>query len=161
MYDVTVNVDRALARLGRMPDAIRASLKSEINTLSVDLRDKSRGLAGALFQVRSGKFVKSIKKSVRSSKTAVLGKVYSSDPVAHLLERGVRPHDIRPKQGTKALAFMGRFGEVVHHPGFKGHTIINAAYQGMKDDITAGIIQAVKDGVKIDASTADPSVAGD
>lgn len=151
MLDIQVNIDKGVARLNKMPDAVRAALKAETNTLATELRDKARQNAGSFFQVRTGKFLKSIKKSVRTSTKSVIGKVYSKDPVAHLLERGVKPHDIAPKN-AKALAFLGRYAEMIHHPGFRGHTIINAAYQEMKGEINEGLTKAVRAGVAADAA---------
>lgn len=146
MYDITVKIDRALLRLGKMPDEVRASLKAEADVLATKLRDKSKDKFSEFFQSRTGAFLKSIKKSVRSNKNGVVGKVFSRSKVAHLLERGTRPHDIRSKN-AKALAFLGgKFAEVVHHPGIRGHTIINAAFQDMQDEIRSGLSRAVKDG---------------
>jgi hypothetical protein len=149
MLDIQVKIDKGIARLGKMPDSVRAALKVETNALATELRDKARANAGSFFQVRTGKFLKSIKKSVRTSQKSVIGKVYSKDKVAHLLERGVKPHDIRPKN-AKALAFLGVYAEMIHHPGFRGHTIINAAYQDMKSEINEGLAKAVRDGVAAD-----------
>jgi hypothetical protein len=150
MLDIQVKIDKGIARLHKMPDAVRQSLKKEANILATELRDKSRENASSFFQVRTGRFLKSIKKSVRSSQTSVIGKVFSKSPVAHLLERGVKPHDITPKN-AKALAFLGGFAKTIHHPGFQGKTIINAAFQEMKGQINEGLTKAVRDGVAVDA----------
>lgn len=152
-FDVAIKIDRAITRLEKLPDDVRAALKEEINGLATTLRARSQANAATFFHVRSGEFQRSIKKSVRSSKTSVVGKVFSRSPVAHLLERGVKPHDIRPKN-AKALAFLGRFAEVIHHPGFQGHTIINAAFQDMKAEITEGIGNAVTDALQASQATA-------
>lgn len=149
MFDLTVKIDRALLRMGKMPDSIRNALKAEVDALATKVRDKAKANAGTFFQVRTGKYLKSIKKSVRSNKTSVIGKVFSNDPVAHLLEKGVKPHDIRAKN-VKALAFLGgTFAVEVHHPGFRGHTVINSAFQDMVGEIQTGLDQAVKDGAKV------------
>lgn len=151
MFDVTVKVDRALLRMGKLPDSIRASLKAEVDALATEVRDKAKSNAGTFFQVRTGAYQNSIKKSVRSSKTGVVGKVFSRNPVAHLLERGVKAHDIRAKN-VKALAFLGgKFAIEVHHPGFAGHTVINSAFQDMVGDIRTGLDRAVKDGARVEA----------
>lgn len=155
MLDIKVDVDRGIARLGKMPDEVRAALKGEANTLATELRDKAKGYAGSLFQVRSGKFQASIKKSVRSTPTRVTGKVSSNDPVAHLLEVGARPHDIVPKSAhALELAAGGAFATVVHHPGFQGHAIISRAFQEMRGDITDGLMKAVREGLAAGAPAA-------
>lgn len=148
MFDITVKIDRALLRMGKMPDAVRASLKAEMNILVTALRDKAKANAGTFFQVRTGAYQKSIKKSVRTSQTKITGKVFSKSPVAHLLETGVRPHDIRAKN-VKALAFLGgTFAVEVHHPGLQGHSVIGSALMEMKSKIYDGLGEAVKDGIK-------------
>lgn len=145
-FDIRVKIDRAELRLGKLPDDFRAALRAEIDAKAVAIRDDAKNKAGEFFHVRSGRFVNSIRKSVRSSKTQVVGKVFSKNPVAHLLERGVKPHDIKPKN-ARALRFFGFklvFSEGVHHPGFRGHTIINAAFNEMKAQLRDGMATAVQ-----------------
>lgn len=148
MFDITVKVDRALLKMGKLPDSIRNSLKAEMNILVTAVRDKARSNAATFFHVRTGAYQKSIKKSVRSSQTKVTGKVFSKSRIAHMLETGVRPHDIRAKN-AKALAFLGgTFAIEVHHPGLQGHSVIGAAFMEMKSQIYDGLGEAVKDGIK-------------
>lgn len=147
MFDLTVKIDRAQARMGKLPDEVRASLKAEANDLAIRLRDRAKQTFSGFFTERTGATLKSIKKSVRSSQKSVTGRVFSASPVMKILERGARPHDIRPRNAKALELIGGRFAEAVHHPGFRGHTIINAAFQEMKGEINDGLRQAVKDGI--------------
>jgi hypothetical protein len=150
MLDASVKIDRGLLRLGKLPDEVRAALKTEANELATKLRDNAKSKFGQFFTARSGAYLKSIKKSVRTSKTGVTGKVYSKDPTAHFLEKGTRPHEITIRN-AKALAFIGSGGAQVdvasvQHPGMKGHTIINSAFAEMKPEIREGLAKAVSAG---------------
>lgn len=152
MFDLTVKIDRATLRLGKLPDEVRAALKTEANELATRLRDNAKSKFGQFFTARSGGYLKSIKKSVRTSKTSVVGKVYSKSPVAHFLEKGTKPHLITVRN-AKALAFIGAGGAQVdvvsvQHPGMQGHTIINSAFAEMKGEIREGLAKAVTDGAK-------------
>ena len=143
MLDVKVNVDRSLLRLGKLPGDMRQSLKTETQSLSVELQKKSKDKASSLFRVITGKIVKSIRRTVRATDTSVTGRVYSKHPIFRILERGAKPHDIRPKK-AKTLLFFGVHREGVRHPGFRGRTLINAAFQEMKPAIRDRLEAAVK-----------------
>lgn len=146
--DFRVDIDKAMLKLGRIPDDVRDALKAELSDLAGQVRDKAKSNASTMFQVRSGTYVNSIAKSVRAGKTSVIARVYSNDPVAHLLERGVRPHDIRPVNATE-LAFLSYFGaqsfaKMVHHPGFQGHAVFSDAFFDTIDEIRTGVAAAAK-----------------
>lgn len=145
--DLQVRLDRALLRLNKLPDAVRAALKVEATALATKLQAKAKDKFSEFFQERSGRYLKSIKKSVRVNKKGVVGKVYSKgDPVAHFLEKGTKPHIIEPKNAA-VLFYLGQAFKVVHHPGMQGHSIINAAFQEMKPEIRDGLASAVQSGL--------------
>src|ERR1700728_800462 len=105
--------------------------------------------SGDLLQVRTGKFVRSIKAGIRTGKTSVTGRVYSNDPRAQLFEFGgtTPPHDIAPKN-AKALLLQMRGGTVfaasVHHPGgkYEARNIIHSAFDEMKAEIVDSLERA-------------------
>lgn len=154
--DFRVEITPAMLRLGRLPDDVRKALKAELNTLATKVRDKAKENASTMFQVRSGRYLASIKKSVRSSKTSVVARVYSNDPKAHLLERGVKPHDIRAVNATE-LAFLSYFGaesfaRMVHHPGMEGHAVFSSAFFDTEAEIETDLTAAVKQAAQQNAA---------
>lgn len=153
-FEVKVKSDRIMLRLETLPNNVRNRLKTVAKDLELELlgRAKSRA-SGEALQVKSGKFVKSIKGSVRSSTRRVSGKVYSKDPRAALFEYGgsTPARDILPS-ATKAMAFMMTSGQVfaaiVHRPvvHYDARRIIGGAFDEMKGDIQAELAGAVRDG---------------
>lgn len=150
--DFKVDIDPALKRLGKLPDEFRAAVKAELNVLATKVLGRVKENAQTMFQVRSGRYLKSIRKSVRSSKNSVVARVYSNDPKAHLLERGVKPHDIRAVNATE-LAFLSYFGaqsfaRMVKHPGMEGHAVFSDAFFDTLSEIETGLTAAVKDAAR-------------
>lgn len=146
--DFGVDIDRATLRLGRLPEDVRDALKAELNVLATKVLDRTKQNAASMFHVRTGRYLASIKKSVRASATSVIARVYSNDPKAHLLERGTKPHDIRAVNATE-LAFFSFFGlsefaKMVHHPGMEGHAVFSDAFFATLGEIQSGVTEAVK-----------------
>jgi hypothetical protein len=161
--DFKVDITPAMLRLGKLPNDVRNALKAELNVLAIKVRDKAKENAASLFQVRSGHYLASIKKSVRSTKTSVVARVYSNDPKAHLLEKGVRPHDIRAVNATE-LAFLSFFGaqsfaRMVHHPGMQGHAVFGNAFFDVLGEIKVDLTEAVQKATKENAAQAPAAQA--
>jgi hypothetical protein len=159
--DFRVEITPAMLRLGRLPDDVRNALKAELNVLATKVRDRAKENAASMFQVRTGHYLASIKKSVRSTKTSVVARVYSNDPKAHLLEKGVRPHDIRAVNATE-LAFLSFFGaetfaRMVRHPGMIGHAVFSDAFFSTLGEIKTDLTESVQQAAR--ANEAQASVA--
>ncbi len=52
----------------------------------------------------------------------------------HLVIRGTRPHEIRPKDDG-SLRFGGGHAEVVHHPGSKGNPFVDRAFRANRERV--------------------------
>jgi len=153
MFDVQVDASRANLRLEEMPEEVRDALIVAVTLAAGELEGAAQSKAsGDLLQVRTGRFVRSIKAGIRTGKTSVTGRVYSNDPRARLFEFGgtTPPHDIAPKN-TKALLLKMRGGTVfaasVHHPGgkYEARNIIYSAFDEMKPEIVENLERAVLD----------------
>lgn len=151
-FDVQVDASRATLRLEEMSPEVRDALIVAVTLAAGELEGSARSKAsGDLLQVRTGKFVKSIKAGVRTSGNRITGRVYSKDPRAGLFEYGgtTPPHEIAPKN-AQALLMQVRGGSVfaarVQHPGgkYQARHIIHSAFDEMKTDIVANMEQAVE-----------------
>ena len=86
-FDVQVDASRAALRLEEMSPEVRDALIVAVTLAAGELEGSARSKAsGDLLQVRTGKFVKSIKAGVRTSGNRITGRVYSKDPRAGLFE---------------------------------------------------------------------------
>lgn len=153
MFNVQVDASRANLRLEEMPEEVRDALIVAVTLAAGELEGAAQSKAsGDLLQVRTGKFVRSIKAGVRTGKNSVTGRVYSNDVRAHLFEFGgtTPPHEIAPKN-AKALLLQMRGGTVfatsVHHPGsrYEARNIIHSAFDEMKSAIVEDLERAVLD----------------
>lgn len=154
-FNVVLDADKTKQRLERLPDAVRTELVAEAKILDAELVDYARMLAsGGLVNIRSGRYVRSIKGRVTSSRTTVTGKAYSRAPEAHLIETGAvrAPMDILPS-ATQALSFMlgGHrvFAKRVHHPGsvMRGRYVLHTALDDMREEILTGMRGALNRGL--------------
>ena len=151
--NVTVDDDRAIARLERVGPDARAALKDELKDLADAIASDARARAQnhiRYFGAKApGSYVESIAGGVAERDSAVIGYVRSGHPLAHLLELGTKAHDILP-DAAKALAFQGPAGLVfaqrVHSPGMKPYPAILPAFEAARDEIEGALEQAVKGG---------------
>jgi hypothetical protein len=157
---VVVNSSKIDLKLKAMPQAAHDALVVTVTLDAGEVQGAAQSNAsGGLLQSRSGKFVKSIKASVRQSKKRVFARVYSRDPRAALFEWGgtTGPHDILPKD-AHALLLRTQSGNVfaaaVRHPG--GHYgprhIIHSAFDELKSAIEANLEAAVGGAIESVAS---------
>jgi hypothetical protein len=152
MADIEVDASKLNLRLDKLAPAVHDALLVAVTLDAGELQGRAVSKAsGDLLQVRSGKFVKSIKVSVRQSATRVTGRVYSRDPRAGLFEYGgtTRPHEIVAKNAHALLLQMRggtRFAAKVQHPGGKyaARDIIHSAFDEMKGDIAGDLTDAVR-----------------
>ena len=147
---VQVDHSKLDLRLGKLEPAVHDALLVAVTLDAGELQGRVESLvSGELVQIRTGKFVKSIKVSVRQSANRVTGRVYSKDPVAHILEGGARipPHRIDPS-AAHALLLQVRSGQVfaahVQSPGAKigPRWIFRQAFDEMKPTIESDLRQA-------------------
>lgn len=147
MFEIVVKSGTITARLDAILPAVRQAVLSAVNLDADRVLDRAKTLAGGdVLQVKSGKYLASIKSSVRSTQRSVYGKVYSRDPRAGLFEWGgtTPAREILPNK-AKALAFMGSAGQVfagaVHRPvvRYQPHSVIHEAFEEMKSDVTKDI----------------------
>lgn len=152
-FQVSAKFNKIQVRLDEMPGVMRERLRSVAKSLELELLALAKSRAsGDVLQVKSGDFVKSIRGSVRSTKRAVTGRVFSKDPRAMLFEWGgsTPARDILPNTAM-AMAFMGSTGQVfasiVHRPvvQYDARHILGGAFVQMKGDIEAEMTGAVRD----------------
>jgi phage gpG-like protein len=160
LFNVTLVGDREIvARLERMPGAVRESLRAKLETLTIALqthivRDK---LHGQVLNQRSGALARSIQRRIDALSSAMYGVVFSAGDVkyAKIHEFGGQtpPHDIYPSK-AKALHFTigGRevFAKVVHHPGSKmpERSFMRSSLADMRGEIREGLLEAVLSGAR-------------
>jgi len=74
-FDVQVDSSRANLRLEEMQDEVRDALIVAVTLAAGELEGAAQKASGDLLQVRTGKFVRSIKAGTRTGKTFVTGRV--------------------------------------------------------------------------------------
>lgn len=152
MADIVVDDSTLNLKLGKLEPEVHDALVVACTIDAGELLGRMQSLAsGDLVQVRSGKFVKSFKASVRQRQNRVQATVGSKSPIAHILEGGasIPAHDILPKD-KQALLMRMRTGNIfaarVKSPGGKidARMVVHTAFDQMKSDIEADLIQAGK-----------------
>jgi hypothetical protein len=168
MFDVHVDVNRAVRRIDNMPPSVRDALGLTVTEWTGEILGRAKSLAsGDVLQVRSGKFVASIRATTSVTNRRVTGRISSAAEQAGIFEFGgkTKPHEISA-QNAKALAFaLGGstvFAAHVNNPGavFPRTQIPGAsggsagkystmweAHRQMADDINADITAAVDQGL--------------
>lgn len=155
MLKVTLVGDRELvAKLDKMPNEIRKSLKTAVTKLALGLQrhivaDK---LSGQVLNVKTGALRRSIFSKVEDRSDAVIGKVASSGDVkyAAIHEFGgvIPPHDVVPVRAEALHFFVGGhevFAKRVHIPQVQmpQRSFMRTGLADMKDEITATLSEAV------------------
>ena len=149
--EITVDSSKLDLRLKEMPQQVHDALVVAVTLDAGELQGEAQSLAEQVLRVRSGKFVGSIKSSVRENENHITGRVYSNAPQANLFEYGgtTPPHDIEPNT-ARALAFLASngglmFAASVHHPGgkYRALEILHTAFDTLKSDIAADLTAAV------------------
>lgn len=140
---VDIETSKIEAKLDAIPPAVHDALVIAVTLDAGEVQGAAQSLAsGDLLQVRTGKFVKSIKSGVKQNKNSVTGRVYSRDVRAGLFEWGghTPPHLIEPSSKL-ALLFDMRGGKVfarrVNFPGgtYTARQIIHTALDEFRDTI--------------------------
>lgn len=149
MAEFTVKVSHAKLdlRLEKIETNTLIFLRSAAETLDAELVSLAK--AGA--PVKSGKYQRSIRGKVTSSRRGVVGRVYSRSPLAHIIEAGahIPAHEILPKV-KQALHFGGGAGDVfaarVELPGatLPSRRVIQDAFDAMRGDIVSTLESAVR-----------------
>lgn len=154
-FDVCFDAEKTDRRLQRLPDAARTELVGTARVLDSELIEYARMLAsGGLVDVITGRYLRSIKGSVRATSTVVTGKVYSRAPEAHLIEYGAvrKAMDILPNV-AQAMSFIvgGKriFAKRVHHSGsiMRGRHVLHVALEDMREEILTGMRAALNRGL--------------
>jgi len=148
--EVVIDRTRLDYRLGRLEPAVHDALVLAVTIDAGDLLGRMQSLAGGdLVQVRTGKFRKSFKASVRQRPNKVQATVGSKSPLAHILEGGanIPAHDILPKNKQALLMQMASgkmFAARVHSPGGKidPKMVVHTAFDQMRGSIEADLIEA-------------------
>lgn len=173
MIDVTVVAygDREVAaRLGAMPDKVRAKLRTAIRSLTVDLLAKVKmNLTGRVLNVRTGLLRRSINMRVDqqegtsgpgSPDKVISGSVGTNKrtvPYAAIHEFGgkTRPHVIVPRKARVLVFQAGLYGQTifarkVNHPGsvMPERSYLRSALREMTPKANASIAEAVRAGIK-------------
>jgi hypothetical protein len=156
-FDVSVvGVGSVKRRLQTLTPEIREALEIVIRKDVGTILDRARALAsGHVLQERTGKYVASMKSSVRSDDGGVYGKVYSDDPRSSLFEWGgsTPARTILPNVAqvmTFALSTGQVFARIVHRPIVKypARPTINAAFDEAKVPVEHIIQDTVADVVR-------------
>lgn len=157
LVEISLVGDKELiARLDKMPLAIRQALELKITSLALRLEKlvKTGKLNGQVLNRISGRLARSINNKVTVTANSVFAKVFSSGDVkyAGIHEYGgqTAPHVIEPKKAN-VLAFAGAGGMVfakrVNHPGSKmpQRSFMRSALKDMSVEISTGMKKAVVD----------------
>lgn len=153
--EIVVDSSRMNIRLGKLEPAVHDALVVAVTIDAGELLGEMQSLAsGDLVQVRTGKFLKSFKASVRQRQNRVSATVGTKSPLAHILEGGAKipAHDIVPSK-ARALLFMARaggqtFAAKVRSPGgtIGARRIVETAFDNMKDYIREDLMDAAHTG---------------
>lgn len=105
-------------------------LKDQMVRATTDIQNEAKRVAPERFKNQTGNLRRSIFKEVRG---AEYGRVYvSSDaPYAEGVEKGTKPHVIRPKNGKHLVFKAGGktiFAKKVNHPGSKPYPFMEPAF---------------------------------
>lgn len=95
----------------------------------------------------SGHLGKSFKTGSRVVGDKVIGRLYTRDPVAHLVEYGTKPHEITAKN-RKGLSVGGLFFQSVHHPGAKATGFMRNAADTTVQPAAAAVARYMKDKIE-------------
>jgi phage gpG-like protein len=158
MTDTLVKIDidasRADRKLTKLPENVRAAVRSVIVRNTKELADMVRAnLSGLVLKVRTGRLLGSVRSELREDATSVYGIVYSKGvPYARIHEYGgqTKPHLIRPVNARYLHFFLkdGReiFTKLVHHPGSKIPTrsYMRAALTAKQDQVIEEMSKAVR-----------------
>lgn len=152
--EIVVDASKLNLRLDKLEPEVHDALVVVVTLDAGELLGRMQSLAsGDLVQVRTGKYLKSFKASVRQRKNRVQATVGTKSPLAHILEAGatIPPHEILPKN-TRALLMMARSGQVfasrVKSPGGKidARRVVGTAFDEMKAAIEADLTDAARNG---------------
>jgi len=119
------NVMRNALRAGMKP--VQSDAKAHVSVVSGELRDGLKISTG----VKDGRV------------TARLRTTGKHAFVAHWVEFGTAPHEIRPK-GALSLLIAGWFGMVVEHPGAKPHPFMRPALDARAHDAVVASAEYIK-----------------
>lgn len=159
MFTVSLEGDRELvARLGSMPERVRAALLKKTYALAVQLADRvRRKLSGEVLNVRTGNLRASIFEDVQSDAASVIGRVYSSGDVkyaaAHEFGATIRIPEIVPVK-AKALHFIIGGKDIfamrarAHDVVLPERSFLRSSLVDMKAQIIAGLQEAVQEGLR-------------
>lgn len=109
---------------------VRAGLRDAIKTIAADLGSRVVAIT------RTGALAKSLRIRTRKKQGQPHVMLQLGDKVAfyaHMVERGTRPHEIRPA-GARSLFFAGRARTLVNHPGAPGRFVVKAAYEAKAEE---------------------------
>ena len=154
---IRVNDRQLEARLTAMPTRVQKALVQKLTALAFKLENhiKADKLSGQVLNVRTGALRRSIFSTVETSATEVVATVASSSdvPYGRIHEFGgtIQVPEITPVK-AQALHFVIN-GKDVFAKRVRAHTVsmpersfMRSALADMKDEIEAGIRQAVEEG---------------
>lgn len=153
---------KGLAELSKFFDELPQKLLRNV------LRGSLRAGAGAILPVaranihnRTGELAKSLKTGSRIVGDKAIGRLYTRNPKAHLVEYGTKPHVITAKN-RKGLAVGGLFFQSVHHPGARPRAFLRPAADTQMQAALVATAEYMKARfTKAGLDTADITVQGD
>jgi hypothetical protein len=93
---------------------------------------------------RTGRLIRSIHTTWKGAGLDFRLRVGSTDPVAHLIVSGVRPHEILSRRQPMPIGGVHPFAERVHHPGFRGDPFIHRGIRKAMPEIQGYVDAAGK-----------------
>ncbi len=144
MSDVTVT---GLSELQALLDTL--PVKIEANIMRGALRAGAKPMmqeAKDRVSVASGKLRDGLKITTRKSKGQVIAKIVATGAhrsIAHLVEFGTRPHQIKAKDGG-AIAFGGGMFSHIDHPGARPRPFMRPAFDAKAEDAVIAAGEYVK-----------------
>lgn len=139
---------KGLAQLKTFLDQLPAKLQKNV------LRGALRAGAAVMLPVArqnihsvSGRLAKSLKTGSRVQGDKVIGRLYTRDPVAHLVEYGTKAHTITAKN-RKGLSVGGLFFQSVEHPGAQPKPFMRNAADMTYQAAAAAVAAYMKDRIE-------------
>lgn len=147
--------DRALmARLGAMPDRVKGSLRSEVQSLAFDLQSLvKRKVSGEVLNVQTGFLRSHIFEEVTDDSRGVIGQVFTSGVKYAAVHEygGAGWYEIRPRNGEFLRWMSGGqevFARVVNHPPAKERSFMRSSLRDMRAEIIERMRGAVVQGTR-------------
>jgi len=153
--EMKVDVQPAVARLDRLPAAVRSQLRpAVIRTTQMVANQVIHNLSGAVLNKRTGRLISSLRQEMRESPTEIYGRVWMDMAVAPYARIHEYGGTIKHPGSNKFQAWQGPTGWVYTHRT-RPHDIpipersyLRSALDTMRDQVVAELTRAVRVGAR-------------